>query len=194
MRAADAATVSHILRYSVYCDRAEEPRSKLSSSMAVCQPLPSPPSTSVTGQVASVKKTSPNSLAPLICFSGRASTPFCFMSTSSMEMPWCFFSPPPVRARVKILSPCMALVVQIFWPLRTYSSPCFSAFICSAARSEPAPGSEKPWHQMVSQCSSGLMISRFCSSVPSTMTVGPRNAMPSGLTVVGAFARTISSS
>ena len=111
-------------------------------------------------------------------------------------MPACFLPPSGelVRASVKILSPCMALVVQIFWPFRTYSSPCGSARICSAARSEPAPGSEKPWHQMTSQCSSGLMISRFCSSVPTAMTVGARKARPSGLTVDGALALAISSS
>jgi hypothetical protein len=62
--AAAAATSSHILRNSVYWPIAELPRSNDSSSIAVAQPLPSPPSTSVTGQVASVKKTSPNSLLP----------------------------------------------------------------------------------------------------------------------------------
>ena len=177
----------------MYWPIAEEPRSNDSSSMATCQPLPSPPRTSSTGQSASVKNTSPNSLAPVICLSGRASTPSWCMSTSSIEMPACRLpSDGPVRAIVKILSPCMALVVQIFWPLTTYVSPWRSAFICSAARSEPAPGSEKPWHQMTSLCSSGLMIDRFCSSVPSAMTVGARKVRPSGLTVVGAFAWAIS--
>ena len=118
------------------------------------------------------------------------------MSTSSIEMPACRAPPAGalVRTRVKILSPCMALVVQIFWPLRTYSSPARSARICRAARSEPAPGSEKPWHQIVSQCSSGLMISRFCSSVPTAMTVGARKARPRTLTLDGAPALAISSS
>ena len=151
---------------------------------------------SVFGTVASVKNTSPNSLAPVICLSGRASTPGWCMSTSSIEMPACFLPPSGelVRAIVKILSPCMAFVVQIFWPFRTYSSPWGSARICSAARSEPAPGSEKPWHQMTSQCRRGLMISRFCSSVPIAITVGARNDRPSGLTVEGALALAISSS
>ena len=45
--------------------------------------------TSVAGTRASVKNTSPNSLAPLICLSGRASTPGWCMSMSSIEMPRC---------------------------------------------------------------------------------------------------------
>jgi hypothetical protein len=82
-----AATSSHIRRKSVYWPMAEEPRSKDSSSIAVCHPFPSPPSTSVTGHRASVKKTSPNSLLPVICLSGRASTPSWRMSTRSIEIP-----------------------------------------------------------------------------------------------------------
>ena len=38
------------------------------------------------------------------------------------------------------------------------------------------------------------MMSRFCSSVPTSMTVGARKVSPSGLTVSGAPARAISSS
>ena len=37
--------------------------------------------------------------------------------------------------------------VQIFWPLMMKSSPSATACVCSDARSEPEPGSLKPWHQ-----------------------------------------------
>ena len=73
----------------------------------------------MAGTRASVKKTSPNSLAPLICLSGRASTPGWSMSMSIIDRPLCRSEPGSVRTIVKILSPCMAFVVQIFWPLTT---------------------------------------------------------------------------
>jgi len=68
----------------------------------------------VTFTRASVKNTSPNSLAPLICLSGRASTPGWSMSMSSIDRPLCRADPGSVRTIAKILSPCTALVVQIF--------------------------------------------------------------------------------
>ena len=55
--------------------KAEAPRSKESSSIAVCQPLPMPPRFDSTGTRASVKKTSPNSWSPDSVVMGRASTP-----------------------------------------------------------------------------------------------------------------------
>ena len=172
----------------------DAPRSNESSSIAVRQPSSTAPSTSVTGTRASVKKTSPNSLAPLICLSGRASTPGWCMSISSIEMPLCRELPGSVRTIVKILSPCTALVVHTFWPLTTKSSPSRTPRVASAARSDPAPGSEKPWHQITSLRSIGPMISFFCASEPIAMTVGARKVRPSALTVRGASASTISRS
>ena len=46
-----------------------------------------------------------------------------------------------------------ATEVQIFWPLSFQPPSTRSAFICSAARSEPAPGSQKSWHQIISPLS-----------------------------------------
>ena len=37
-----------------------------------------------------------------------------------------------------------------FWPLTTHSSPSGAARVCTLARSEPAPGSEKNWAQCCS--------------------------------------------
>ena len=170
------------------------PRSNDSSSIATPQPSPTGPSTLSLGTRTSVKKTSPNSADPLIWRSGRASTPSACMSMSSIEMPACRDSSCDVRTIAKIQSPCVALVVQTFCPLTTQESPSSSARVLSAARSLPAPGSENPWHQMTSLCSSGRMMSCFCCSVPIFITVGARKVRPSGLTVSGARARAISSS
>ena len=38
--------------------------------------------------------------------------------------------------------------VQTFCPVTTQSSPSLTARVFSAARSEPASGSLKPWHQI----------------------------------------------
>jgi hypothetical protein len=37
-----------------------------------------------------------------------------------------------------------------FWPFRTKWSPWSSIRVRTAERSEPAPGSENPWHQISS--------------------------------------------
>ena len=47
-----------------------------------------------------------------------------------------------------------APVVQIFWPFTTQSSPSLTAVARSPARSEPAEGSLKSWHQISSPVSS----------------------------------------
>jgi len=58
---------------------------------------------------------------------------------------------------VKQVSACPAYEVQIFWPLMRQCGPCRSARVRSDARSEPASGSEKPWHQIVWPCAIGGM-------------------------------------
>ena len=63
-------------------------------------------------------------------------------------MPWCFFASGSVRTRQNIMSACRAVEVHIFWPLITKSSPSSTARVRSDARSDPAPGSEYPWHQI----------------------------------------------
>ena len=39
---------------------------------------------------------------------------------------------------------------QTFWPVTTKWPFCSSALVRTAERSDPAPGSEKPWHQISS--------------------------------------------
>ena len=52
----------------------------------------------------------------------------------------------------------------------------------SDARSEPAAGSEKPWHQTSSPRRMRGMWRAFCSGVPSAMIVGPPCSRPTKFT------------
>ena len=82
---------------------------------------------------------------------------------------------------------------HVFWPLTTKWSPSRTARHRSDARSLPAFGSEKPWHQMSSPRSMrGSSVAR-CSSVPNSMIAGAMFESPSGLRVPGAPDRCISS-
>ena len=77
--------------------------------------------------------------------------------------------------------------IQIFWPLTTYSSVVGSqtAVVRRLARSLPASGSQKPWHQ----CSSASRMEgshrAFCSSVPHAMIMGPICQSPLVLNMPG---------
>ena len=100
------------------------------------------------------------------------------MFRKNMVMPLCLGTLGSVRVMRMPQSECWAPEVQIFWPLITHSSPCFSARVRRPARSEPPAGSEKSWHQMVSPAASGGSSSRFCSSVAKAITVGPHMPWP----------------
>ena len=69
------------------------------------------------------------------------------MSTMKKVIPRCFGASGSVRAIRMPKSACWALEVQTFWPSTTHSSPSRTARVASDARSEPAPGSLKSWHQ-----------------------------------------------
>ena len=99
--------------------------------------------------------------------------PGVFMSTRMNEIPSCFFAAGSVRTRQKIQSAYCASVVQIFWPLMIYLSPLRSARVRSEARSEPEPGSEKPWHQKMSALAVFGRKCCFCSSLPNCAITGP---------------------
>ena len=64
--------------------------------------------------------------------------------------PLCLGTPGSVRATSMHHFECCAPLVHTFWPVTTQSSPSCTARVFSAARSEPASGSEKPWHQISS--------------------------------------------
>ena len=88
-------------------------------------------------------------------------------------MPACFEASGSVRAsRMQYLA-YIAIDDQIFWPLTTYVSPLRSARVRSEARSDPAPGSEKPWHQMSPAGMPGR-YRLFCSGVPQLSRVPGR--------------------
>ena len=81
-------------------------------------------------------------------------------------MPSCFFTEASVRASTKIQSAYWASVVQVFWPLITQSSPSRLALVRSPARSEPAPGSEKPWHHQSRKSTMRGRKRSFCACEP----------------------------
>ncbi len=89
-------------------------------------------------------------------------------------MPSCFLAAfGSVRHRQKIQSAYCASVVQVFWPLTTHSSPSRRAVVRSPARSDPAPGSEKPWHHQMSRLAVGGRKRCFCASLPNCAITGP---------------------
>src|ERR1700735_4174525 len=98
------------------------------------------------------------------------------MSTSTNEMPSCFLASGSVRTRQKIQSAHCASVVHVFWPLITYVSPSRTALVVSDARSEPALGSEKPWHHQMSRLAGGGRNRCLSSSLPNVAITGPTMA------------------
>src|SRR6478736_184037 len=98
---------------------------------------------------------------------GRMVMPGDFISISRNEIPCCGFAAfGSVRTIAKHQSDQCALVVQILEPLTMYSSPLCIALVRSAARSEPALGSEKPCDQNSSMLAAGARKRFFCRSEP----------------------------
>ena len=83
-----------------------------------------------------------------------------------------------VRASSTAKSAAKPQVVQTFWPLTTHSSPSSSARVDSDARSDPAPGSLKSWHQISSARTIGGRKRSRCSSVPWANSAGAALWMP----------------
>src|SRR5271156_3761179 len=152
-------------------------RSCCSSRLAMVQPPFSGPTRFSFGTFTSVKKVSQNGEAPAISRIGRTSTPGSCMSISRKEMPSCFLEV-SVRTRQKHMSAHCPPEVQILQPLTRKWSPLSSALVESEARSEPAPGSEKPWHQRTSCLAMARMCCCFCSSLPYSSRVGPNIIVP----------------
>ena len=97
-----------------------------------------------------MKKISLNSASPVICFSGRTSTPGLFMSTITYVRPACRSESGSLLPTRMQWSAMCANDDHTFWPFRTKWSPWSSIRVRTAERSEPAPGSENPWHQISS--------------------------------------------
>ncbi len=155
-----------------------ETRSFIRVVRATAQPWPTAPSRWLSGMRTPVRKTSLNSASPVIWRSGRTSTPGACMSQRKYVMPWCLGSAGSVRAIRMAQRAVWALEVHTFCP-STIQSPVplsRTARVPSAARSEPAPGSLKSWHQTSSPTHRGRRKRCFCSSVPYARIVGA--AMP----------------
>ena len=81
-------------------------------------------------------------------------------------MPLCLGASGSVRTSSSWYSAICAKLVQIFCPVTTRSSPSITARVCRPPRSEPAFGSEKPWHQTTSPRRIFGRWNAFCSSLP----------------------------
>ena len=93
-------------------------------------------------------------------------------------MPSRFLAVGSVRAMHIPKSAKCAQVLHTFCPVMTHSSPSRSARAASDARSDPAPGSEKSWHQISTFFTIFGRKRAFCSSVPQAMIVGPARLRP----------------
>ncbi len=91
------------------------------------------------------------------------------MGTTNAVMPACRSALGSVRASSKPISAQWASVLQIFWPVTMNASPSGSARVRNEARSLPASGSLKSWHQTCSPLRIFGRSSRFCASVPDAM-------------------------
>ena len=158
------------------------PRSKPNVTMATRQPSFSRPTRLATGTRASSKNTSENSDVPAMVLMGRISMPGVSMGNITQVMPLCLGASGSVRISSSHQSAIWANVVQIFWPVMTYSSPSRMPRQLSEARSEPALGSLKPWHHTSSPRRMRGRCSAFCSGVASCMIVGPACIVPTKLT------------
>ena len=71
-----------------------------------------------------------------------------------------------------------ASVFHTFWPFTTHSSPSRTARVASDARSLPAPGSLKSWHQISSPVNSGRSSRAFVSGCACATIVGAARKRP----------------
>ena len=85
-------------------------------------------------------------------------------------MPFRFGASGSVRASRRHQSEWRAPLAHTFWPFTTKWSPSRRAEVRKPARSDPASGSENPWHQISPSRMAGRWRRR-CSSVPATSSV-----------------------
>ncbi len=139
------------------------------------------------------KKVSQKGEEPEISLIGFTVTPGWSMGRTTKLIPSCFGASGSVRTSANIQFAYCAPLVQIFCPLMINWSPSKTALVCRPARSEPAPGSEYPWHHWASPETILGMCRALCSSVPSSRIVGPIIASPMPVAGGMAFIRAISS-
>ena len=95
------------------------------------------------------------------------------MSTIAIESPRWRSESRSVRTRHAHQRAIAAREVHTFWPLMTTSPSLTRPTVRTAARSEPAPGSENPWHH--SSLASSIPGRKRCcwDSSPRSISVGP---------------------
>ncbi len=98
--------------------------------------------------------------------------PGVFMSTRKYVMPLCLGASGSVRARHTPHAALCAADVHTFWPVSFQPPSARTAFVRSAARSDPAPGSLNSWHQMKSPRSVAGTNCSICSGLPCSRIVG----------------------
>ncbi|MCY1371633.1 hypothetical protein D9M69_587840 [compost metagenome] len=93
--------------------------------------------------------------------------PGSLVSTRKIEMP---LEPPSgsVFATTATMSLIWPLVMKVLAPLMTYLSPCFTARVRTACRSEPVPGSVMATEQITSPEAIFGSQYCFCASLPSS--------------------------
>jgi len=132
-----------------------------------------------TGTFTPSTNTSLISCSPSSVAIGRTVMPGVFLLMSTNPTPRCFFAAfPSVHTGAKIQSAQCASVVQAPWPLTVECSPTWLAEVFSQARSEPAPGSLKPWHHHSAPLSMPSRKRCLCGSVPKLMRTSPTMMMP----------------
>ena len=92
--------------------------------------------------------------------------PGLFIATRKYVRPLCFGTLASVRARQIAQSACRASEVHTFCPVRRQPPSVRSALVRSEARSEPASGSLKSWHQVISPRSVGPANLSAWAAVP----------------------------
>ncbi len=141
--------------------------------IAILKPSPSSPRRLATGTRTSWKASAEVSVErwPILsrCFS--TTTPSASAGTTNAVRPRCFFDL-SVEANTVNQAAWPALVMNIFEPLRMYSSPFLTAVVWIPETSEPAFGSVRANEVSSGSSTSGGSHARFCSSVPA-MTTGP---------------------
>ena len=110
------------------------------------------------------------------CFSIR--TPGVSSGTMNAEIPRCP-ALGSVFANTTLHDAWPAFVMNVFEPLRAYSSPRRSAVVFMRATSEPASGSESPNEHRIGSSRSGVSHAAFCFSLPAMITgAAPRPFAP----------------
>ena len=138
---------------------------------AARQPSPGAPTTQSSGTNTWSRKTWLNISRPVISRSGRMSMPGLSIATRKYVRPLCLGALASVRARQIAQSASRASDVHTFWPVSSQPpppspAPAPSALVRSAARSEPASGSLKSWHQVISPRSVGPANRSAWAGVP----------------------------